>query len=152
MVNLSLKYPWLTRIMWQILMSNEAKRHSHLEKWGHKLLKSNKILNCVMTGYRLISSLQKKMHEGIQQLSCLIFFFLDKFVFCIKKWWFFNCHSCRITSVSGHQNKLSSFRAPVATRQLKSCTSFVFNFCNCCTSGLYISNVYYHSSATQQVL
>lgn len=29
------------------------------------------------------------------------------------------------------------------------CTSFVFNFCNFCT-GLYISNVHYHSSVTEQ--
>lgn len=53
-------------------------------------------------------------------------------------------------SVSSHQNKLSSCRTRVARRQLRSCTSFVLNLCNCCISGLYISNVYHHSNVTEQ--
>lgn len=156
MVNISLKYSWLEGIMWQISNVYETRHPSSLEKRQHKMLKSNQIFSCVKTGYRLTIIIckkkkvicKKKMHKGIQQLSSLAL--LDKLVFCIKKRWFFNCQSCRITSVSSHQNKLSSCHAPVARRQLRSCTSFVFNLHNCCTSGWYISNVNYHSSVTEQ--
>lgn len=124
-------------------MSNKARHPSCLKKWPHKLLKINQIFHCVKTGYRL------KMHEGLQKLSCLLVAFWQVGLLH-KKEGIFSCQSCRIKSVSGHQNKLSSCPAPVARRQLRNCTSFVFNLCNSCTSGLCISNVYHHSNVTEQ--